>query len=278
MKGQTYQPALQFDRTWNVRTFWVWPPYGYYDTDTIRVFGDTAIAGSSYTRVGYDESTAGLLREDTSSGRMWFYNTDDQSEYLIWDLSLEVGDSVYTYEPFGLTGISDSLTVVDSVYYITDMTGDSLKVLKVEDCTSGGNVADNYWIEKAGPIAGLAFLKYPCGWSDIPSQQLLCAYDGGAQFFMNWEADSCFKQKIGLEEFRSVSAVVYPNPAANYFFVNAARPLTMDIISPEGRILRTTEVPAGEKFRYSVIGLSSGFYVVRFRWDDHVEFESLVVE
>jgi len=94
---------------------------------------DTLINGLSYYKVGELQSNAidynlngsigitnGFLREDTSSGKIWFIGTSDNSnfstidtfELLVADLSLSLGDSFLVWQDD-----RDSTVFVDSVYY-----------------------------------------------------------------------------------------------------------------------------------------------------------------
>ena len=59
------------------------------------------------------------MREDLAEGKVWFMGAVetmsglDTAEYLIMDLSLNVGDTFIVYQSFGF----ETMTTVDSVYY-----------------------------------------------------------------------------------------------------------------------------------------------------------------
>ncbi len=91
---------------------------------------DTIIDGVEYKKVGtvnpggisYDLNAIGsngYAREDLAEGKVWFKGAVetmsglDTAEYLIMDLSLNVGDTFVVYQSFGF----EIMTTVDSVYY-----------------------------------------------------------------------------------------------------------------------------------------------------------------
>ena len=91
---------------------------------------DTIIDGVEYKKVGtlnsggisYDLNVIGsngYAREDLAEGKVWFKGAVetmsglDTAEYLIMDLSLNVGDTFTVYQSFGF----ETMTTVDSVYY-----------------------------------------------------------------------------------------------------------------------------------------------------------------
>ena len=91
---------------------------------------DTIIDGVEYKKVGtlnsgsisYDLNVIGsngYAREDLAEGKVWFMGAVetmsglDTAEYLIMDLSLNVGDTFIVYQSFGF----ETMTTVDSVYY-----------------------------------------------------------------------------------------------------------------------------------------------------------------
>ncbi len=95
-------------------------------------FSDSEIVYNSnvYKRIGTTNSNGvdyglnsvggnGWARENTNEGKAWFVGVAetidgmDTIEYLVMDLSLEVGDNFLVYESFGET----DLAMVDSIYF-----------------------------------------------------------------------------------------------------------------------------------------------------------------
>jgi hypothetical protein len=88
-----------------------------YNSNTYKRIGTTHSNGVDYelNSVGGN----GWARENTNEGKAWFVgvaetiNGMDTIEYLVMDLSLEVGDDFLVYESFGET----DLAIVDSIYF-----------------------------------------------------------------------------------------------------------------------------------------------------------------
>jgi hypothetical protein len=74
------------------------------------VLSDTITLNNKvYFQTFLKDSLFGYFREDTTTGRAWFWTTYDTTEYLIMDLSLNVGDS------FLVKVYSDTLVTVSSI-------------------------------------------------------------------------------------------------------------------------------------------------------------------
>ena len=94
-------------------TTWEIIPHGYCDficSQTIIVSGDTTISANNYKIIS---GLPGFVREDTGQGKAWFYDTNNNTEYLVMDLGLNLGDTFNIYDYFN---IANSF-IVDSVYY-----------------------------------------------------------------------------------------------------------------------------------------------------------------
>jgi hypothetical protein len=116
-KAQTnvYHPLLDSGALWNV--YWQFEESGpaghcYQNTNySYHIEGDTLINTKIYWKVHspYCDSDAvnscairpycpgyysGALREDTTLRKVWFVSPDSINEYLLYDFSLKVGDSI----------------------------------------------------------------------------------------------------------------------------------------------------------------------------------------
>lgn len=115
---------------------------------TYLAMGDTLTRDSQLYRKVYEgNQLLGYFREDSVSGKAWFWGVNDTIEYLIMDLSLAVNDSFWVnmYEPTFARVIS-----VDTVQ--------GRKTLTLDYHYGGGFISEDLkFIEGVGPSAALFY-------------------------------------------------------------------------------------------------------------------------
>ncbi|MBS1689805.1 MAG: hypothetical protein JSS96_13840, partial [Bacteroidetes bacterium] len=94
--------------------------------DSFYIQKDTTVNGNGYKKIQDTyHGTVGLLREDRLAGKVWFkgcrYDTDptnDTTEFLMFDYSLNIGDTFHIDYPgpWGHYATTNPIRV-DSVYY-----------------------------------------------------------------------------------------------------------------------------------------------------------------
>lgn len=181
---------------------------------------ETIVAGLSYNKVGTVFSggvdfslntigSNGYIREETTEGKAWFMGTIetmsgiDTVEYLVMDLSLEVGDEFIIHGAWGETSIS----TIDSVYYMTGQ--------------KHVRTTFHYWsndhpltfIEGVGTNYGLSYMHdhynmCPC---------LISIEKDADEIYLN---TACNAGTVGLNENKESKIVLFPNPANNKLSIN----------------------------------------------------------
>lgn len=118
---------------------------------TASTAGDTTISANTYKIV--DNSYLGqiFLREDTTQGKVWYYDETDNNEYLLMDLNLVVGD---TFGIFNNSNAQMEYFPVDSVYYFNNK-----KHIRLVNFTDGCFYSDIQvtFIEGVGTNTGLSY-------------------------------------------------------------------------------------------------------------------------
>jgi hypothetical protein len=192
----------------NTSTTWDMILFGACDaicSQTVTVTGDTTIDSKTYKIIS---GLPGFVREDTVQGKAWFYDTSSNTEYLVMDLSLNLGDTfnIYTYNnvayPF----------VVDSVYFAGSLKHVRLIALTVM-CAFSEKIT---FIEGSGTTAGLNYQRKLNG-SSVNSY-MLCQHKDGVKVTGNsLFNDLCFICDVGMDDHRNdANAIkVYPDPAVD---------------------------------------------------------------
>ena len=176
-----------------------------------KAFGDTIINEKNYKHLyqgfwyysadNYDNY--GYLREDTTTGKLWFLSLEDNNEQLMMDLSLTKGDTFV----FPM----DIQYTVDTVYY-----QDGKKYISFY----GYSYESIYFIEGIGPTN---FLFFDEVYSDMSvyndAAELRCKFDDNVLVYHNQEYDNCVDTTVGISEKQINNFIVYPNPAGNFITI-----------------------------------------------------------
>ena len=202
------------------------------------------------------------LREDTTTGQLFRYYPDDDTEVITCDLSLQPGDT------FCLSSGNYSCWTVDSVTY-----EEGRKVVwfpPVALC--GGNLLSaqypyrNCFIEGVGPAFGPfeivnSGIAYDLG-------LLLCVHHNDSLVYMTDTVLGCVQYAVSIPGYPDVSMKIYPNPATNTLhveFEGADDPqgtLSVTDITGVAVLTRECHEPVTQ---IDVSNLSPGLYVVSFR-------------
>ncbi|MEJ6588894.1 MAG: T9SS type A sorting domain-containing protein [Crocinitomicaceae bacterium] len=183
-------------------------------------FEDTIISNLVYQRIGSPIGAAviysltpnsgnGLARENPDDGQVWYtgvidsFQGYDTVEYLIMDLSLELGDNFTVFGAWGETDIS----TVDSVYYMF-----GLKHVRTT-YQHWSNDQSLTFIEGVGTNYGLSYMHdhynmCPC---------LISIEKDNDEIYLN---NACNPPIVDINENKEGKVVLFPNPAKNNISIN----------------------------------------------------------
>ena len=180
-------------------------------TDSLVTDSDTVVNGLTYKKIIYynlsgpEWNLMGFLREDTTSGKAWYFMNIDTNERLIVDMGLTLDDTFMIYSPF-LTGAA----IVDSVYTISGR-----KHIRLNIYVEFSNDTKLTFIEGIGTNAGI---DYQTDYIDKSAAFLLCSHKNGSKVYQNSYPifkDLCFYyQTMGINDVnnKSINFKIYPNP------------------------------------------------------------------
>jgi hypothetical protein len=147
----------------------------------------------------------GFLREDTVTGKAWYYSLSNSTERLIMDLSLTVGDSVNL-----LLWPDNGWVFVDSVYFSSGR-----KFIRLNTTTLGevGWGEKLLYIEGVGTNRGIQYLVSP---SLNTSPYLLCSYNNSQLEYTNNNSNfnGCKLLYTSIHDIQNDenSRIIFPNP------------------------------------------------------------------
>ena len=208
------------------------------------------------------------IRESDDRSKLYFRTSLSNTEILLMDLNLEVGDTVDT-KTWIWDGVSynDTAIVVDSVYYHNDM-----KHIRTNYYTSfkrpytSDNIYDTLkFIEGIGPSFGITY---------IPSVMLavngsyftytvICYYrDEISEYRKIPNEWSCYvRWWMNINDVDNISATIYPNPIKDKVFITnlTAEEHTIKIISQMGIVVKCITT-YGSEIEIDLKELPSGVY------------------
>lgn len=251
MSAQNYQPVLKTDSTsWTIAHQEL---FGI----VVDVFYTNTFQDSTFSHVYSNDlfyPYKGKLRENAVEGKLWFTQADSNVEYLIMDMSLQIGD---TFEfNSGVYG------QVDSVYYL-----DKRKVIRFDLFSSRWDESVKF-IEGVGPSNAFSVL------SDFDWFYVTCKYDQDVLNYVNNNSYfiGCMPNPTGVElrADGSNQFTIFPNPAGSQTWLQLPENLPFSQMQIElygctGRLLHRAQ-PASQFHRIELAHLPKGLYLIKV-WD-----------
>lgn len=236
-------------------TSWEVILHGYCDfivSRTVTATIDTTVNFKNYKVIS---GLGGFLREDTTMGKVWFFDTLLQREYLVMDMTLNLGDTSYIY-----TWDNDSIPMrVDSVYYVN-----GLKYIRF-----------NSWISMCGPVEKIKYIEgsganasynYNGNLNSVDSYMLCHFKDGVKVSGTNFFGDTCYVFEVGIAENKSDldKVKIFPNPAHTYIQINQPENIrrTFNIYDLTGRIVLNRHLTNSTEI-IDISGLTGGTYIYK---------------
>ena len=218
--------------------------------ETYKMVGTVYSGGVSYDLAGIDAN--GFTREDETAGKAWFMSTIetmsglDTVEYLIMDLSLNVGDPFLIYQPWNEVITS----IIDSVYYISGVKHVQTNYL------FWGSDEPLTFIEGIGTNYGLSYMH-------DSFNMCHCLISINKDFDEVYSNNNCFPPMVGNEHLvEDVGISIFPNPASKYLIVESNLKSVKDyaIYSILGEKIMSGRLSSQ---RIDISGLPSSSYILK---------------
>ncbi len=222
------------------------------------------------------------LREDQTTGRLYLRTSSDTEEFIVSDMSLEVGDSIRLYDDMShhmwwciVYNNDIPYAVVDSVYY-----ADGLKHIHTSAKFEavGGEYPNLEFIEGLGSNL-TPTLNYYCYTESVQwgmYNNTLC-YENETywQHYLLDDFDTCYVELTGINDIKQAEIKVYPSPAEKYIYVDSDSWNKSEIIITNilGQVVKDISFE-GTRTSIDVADLKSGIYFVK-SGDSVVKFVKL---
>lgn len=286
--GQVSEYLVDTNKMWSNLWFTAdgGPPPQMFITDYIRFGGDTTIGQHSYKHIYrcYDSTlmgwyVIGSIRED-SMHRVYFIKSQDTVERMLYDFSIEIGDTVnfYNYE-FGAYSWNFIVTIIDSVF-IYDRY-----IKRFRETTSPWAIV---WLEGIGDLSGVLYIagNQTMG----AARTLLCYYDHGILKYSKpgYPAyNQCYitNSYPGIQNPEVPEPRIYPNPFSSVAIIeyNLPQPSTVhiDIYNQLGKlvdIIEDDQLKGINRVTWNPVDLPNGMYYVRLRALNHITTARVILQ
>lgn len=244
---------------------------------------DTIINGIVYHKIYYNVNLpeitiensriAGGIREDEHK-RVWAINLkspyfnfrylNENGEIMLYDFSLQVGDTIWAERNHANIGVGDYKIGVG--YYLVVKQIDSLKIHQsIRKVFSFERYHWVKWIEGIGNIQGL-FFPYGDLTTGGFNNKLICMHQNDTLMYIDTSEQNCIPQFVidGIDILPNTEIKVYPNPATNriVYFENLDFE-TLELFDSNGNLVRFENIKGTDCFELNVKNLSPGIYYFR---------------
>lgn len=273
LNGQNYSPLLIEENEWNVLSAGLSFPFPFdtvYQTVTYKLTGDTVLNSITYKKIyeSWEEFPSSwalwsFLREDDQH-KVWERRKDSDKEWLLYDFSLDAGDTVQV-------GEYPEILQIDS---ITTVTINGIERMKLWLSTPLNPEYHETWIEGIGSDKGII-------WSGSVLMvggyyQFLCLSNNGNLIYMDPEYTSCYIV-TDVYEMLNEEIRLFPNPAANTLKIKnsgKARAHSISLYNMSG--LQIKSFPPGST-ELDVSGLPHGIYFLKISFSRDYMLRKIVI-
>lgn len=271
-------------KTVNAQTPNVFPSYG--DSAKWHVLGcywmdcithvdsfDSAIeiCGYEYSRVTFGPGNVVYFRSDSLRTHFRRSTSCLDKEYLIYDFSMEPGESVWVgFEIGGWSSVDTIEAVLLNIDTIEQFGFERRRFNMRLGVSIWEYVMNMSWIEGIGsetdPFYPFLCLNGGCE----TNYKVLCYESAGTQLYQHPYYDTCSVTIIGIEEIQTVPALTLsPNPFSHILRVTAenARIIDAEVYSVLGKLVASIRAEDDVLQIELPQHLSNGMYVLRIRTD-----------
>lgn len=215
--AQEYQKLIEENKIWYVLDV-VECIHPCHRTFIYKFQQDTIINDMKY-HTSYETTDSTLqsfrniniyLREDTASQKVFWWDSFDGKDRLLYDFSLNTGDTIILDLPIIATQIELIVGKVDTIQ-IGSSNRKRIKLIKPDK----KNISEEeYWIEGIGSSSGILYVGLNLALIS-PSYQLRCVFQDNQHIFSIGEP--CYMSTVGIEKNNQISGSlkIFPNPVIN---------------------------------------------------------------
>ena len=232
------------------------------------IAGDTVIGNQTYHQlsipyvdsygpctVNHSAGYNGCYRQDVAARKVYYIAPGDVTEELLYDFTLEVGDTIHEFSRFNCTQPTDTISLIDSMLIGTNYR----KVWHF-----GEFPISNTIIEGIGYVSGIL---EGCATSmpDGPFYVLDCFQQNGITLYPDAATPCQLVNSVDEPSMASIQLTFYPNPfssSATLQFNRSVVNATITIYNCVGQQIRQIKNISGKTIILNRDNLSVGLYYI----------------
>jgi hypothetical protein len=284
-KAQTtvYHPFPDSNATWCCSYIFSFPPNCYYGYSSYKMSGKQFINSNWYNRILYHDSSAHwqcsppiyfgstvindtfYVRQDSNLKTVWIYDTNSNTDKVLYNFNLNVGDTLDTTKVYFANGFAGTkiITSIDSVL----INGTYHKRFNYNTgCTMFPT--DTSMIEGIGALHGLI---YPP--SCFESFFFLNAFEQNNTLLYGDSTAVCYDFTTSIAENKHKTTVnIFPNPTNDKIIIEnlPTEKINLRLINIFGQEIYTIQVQNTNKFSLSLNEYSSGIYFLSIQTSSEI--------
>lgn len=255
------QSFILENKTWNVVECM---NFGGCGTHSFKISGDTTIGQVDYKKLysTYDSlinwSIYGAMRENEN--QVFIYNFYHESEELLYDFKLSVGDTFSTTvntPDYNGCPIELLVTSIDTI------------ILENGESKQRFNFTDGeQWIYGIGSLNGIVYVGvYWCIFDMY--YELSCCHENDELIFQSSGFDNCFINTVGINEsITQIKYSIFPNPSTSNFTIQFTlenkEQVKLAVMNNMGQVVEIitneTVQPGKHELYWSAEGMPAGVY------------------
>ncbi len=263
--AQPYTPLLDNVNEWQFTNCFFGCLTDVYYTD-----GDTIVNGKTHKILdGYHYiSRTFLLREEVANKKVFFtqINSGSINEYLLYDFSAQVGDSLNMLNPATPFPSNGGYFILDSIIPRELADGNLYRHFYFSPTPSNPvSLQPATWVEGVG---SLSLVNAPGGHPDINTVgHLSCFFKNGEIFYSNLDSiENCKPIHLGISNKKSLSKIVLYTPPNSTICVlkDTSEVTQLEVFDMNGKKIK--QIFNGEKtntLTFETSGLKKGLYILR---------------
>lgn len=179
---------------------------------------------------------AGSIRQDTTLRKVYFIQPSATNDTLLYDFTLQVGDTLKTYGSQILASPPPYIMVtsIDSI-----LIGTSYRKRWIVN--QSGIIVNGQIIEGMGSTAGLFNWMVNTGAGGEPTDHLYCFSQNNQTFYPYYSSSAVCALVTGIKTFQTEASIfqIYPNPNDGNFIVepNNTEKQTLQIFDINGKMI-----------------------------------------
>ncbi len=230
---------------------------------SINTIKDTIINTLEYKQISIDWDDQYFLREDTTTGKVWILDAQNELEYLVMDLSLSIGDTFST-------SYNSPATVID-VHYDEGRKVIELNYLLRNWC----NEDSLSFIEGIGPDAGFVYQFEQFMNNGGINNFLLCAFQNDVKVYSNeFSTESCSIirncVRIDVDVIHPVN--IYPNPSLYSVHIVLDKQISgcLELYNSIGQLCKKSSIDSDNIIEIAISDLTEGLYFIEITKDSQI--------